>query len=59
MADQISWDIIVFEEANVLSTVPMLCGQLKDDIILSEIDCQKMLQKPILSYTEKTERLIG
>lgn len=39
--------------ANVLSTVPVLCGQHEDGSILSETDCQKILQKPILSYTEK------
>ncbi len=37
----------------MVSCVPVLCGQRKDGSILSQADCQKILQKPILSVTEK------
>ena len=50
------YTIDIYAGNKLISTVTMLCGQRKDGSILSETDCQKILQKPMLSYTENDSK---
>lgn len=47
------YTVDIYAGNKLVSCVPVLCGQRKDGSILSQADCQKILQKPILSVTEK------
>lgn len=50
------YTVDIYGGNKLVSKVPVLCGQRKDGSILSETDCKKILQKPILSYTEKDRK---
>lgn len=50
------YTVNIYAGNKFISTVPVLCGQRKDGSILSKTDCQKILQKPIQSYTENDRK---
>ena len=46
------YTVMIYAGQKLLSSIPVLCGQRSDGSILSESECQSILQKPILHFTE-------